>query len=104
MSDEPQAPEAETPEPAAAAEDAPAESGRPQYKRFRRPFNAVRLAPDAAARQGRAASVAYDKFKDFAKVKEFLNAHNDALGGRPIDLAVESAAGLEAVTKLLAES
>ena len=95
MTDEP-----ETAEPA-AAEDAPAEGGRPQYKRFRRPFNAVRLAPDAAARQGRAASVAYDKFKDFAQVKEFLNAHNDDLGGRPIDLAVASPEGLAAVEAFL---
>lgn len=83
------------PEPEATPE-------KPGYKRFRRPFNAVRLDPDAAARQGKAASLAYDKFKDFAQVKEFLNAENEALGGRPIDLAVASAQGLAAVEAFLA--
>lgn len=95
MSDE-ETPAAETP-----AADAPV-NDRPKGKHFRRPFNAVRLAPDAAARQGKAASIAYDKFKDFAQVKEFLNADNDELGGRPIDLAVASPEGLAAVEAFLA--
>ena len=84
------------PEPEADAPD------KPSYKRFRRPFNAPRLDPQAAVRQGKAASLAYDKFKDFAQVKEFLNAENDALGGRPIDLAVASPEGLAAVEAFLA--
>ena len=87
------------PEPDPGAEAAPE---KPGYKRFRRPFNAVRLDPAAAARQGRAASLAYDKFKDFAQVKEFLNADNEALGGRPIDLAVASPEGLATVEAFLA--
>ena len=94
-------------EPVEAAETPEGEEGatpeKPGYKRFRRPFNAVRLDPAAAARQGKVASDAYDKFKDFAKVKEFLNAHEDSLGGRPIDLAVASPEGLAAVQEFLAK-
>jgi hypothetical protein len=75
---------------------------KPGYKRFRRPFNAVRLDPAAAERQGKVANLAFEKFKDFAKVKEFLNAHEDSLGGRPIDLAVASSEGLAAVQAFLA--
>jgi hypothetical protein len=85
--------------------DAPSEaanSEKPAYKRFRRPFNASRLDPAAAERQGKAASLAYDKFGDFAQTKEFLNAQNEALGGRPIDLAVASPEGLAVVAAFLA--
>ena len=90
-------------EPAAAP--APAEADRkPEYKRFRRRFDTVRLSPEAAARQGKAATLAFEKFRDSAAVVAFLNTHNDALGGRPIDLAVESPEGLAAVTALLAAS
>ncbi len=83
------------------AEAAPA---KPEYKRFRKRFDTVRLSPEAAARQGKAATLAFEKFRDSAAVVAFLNTHNDALGGRPIDLAVESAEGLAAVTALLAAS
>ena len=84
--------------------NAPATEGaeRPAYKRFRRPFNAVRLDPSAAVRQGRAAALAYERFRDFALVKEFLNAHDETLGGRPIDLAVASDEGLAAIEAFLA--
>jgi uncharacterized protein (DUF2384 family) len=75
---------------------------KPEYKRFRRRFDTVRLSPEAAARQGRAATLAFEKFRDSAAVVAFLNTHDDALGGRPIDLAVESAVGLEAVEAVLA--
>ncbi|MCW3848738.1 hypothetical protein OF829_15990 [Sphingomonas sp. LB-2] len=88
-----------TEETAAVAEATPE---KPGYKRFRRPFSAVRLDPAAAARQGKAASLAYERFKDFAAVKLFLNTHDDTLGGRPIDLAVASAEGLSSVEAFLA--
>jgi hypothetical protein len=74
---------------------------RPSYKRFRRPFNAVRLDPAAAVRQGKLASLSYEKFRDFAKAKEFMNTHDETLGGRPIDLAVSSDEGLAAVEAFL---
>jgi len=81
-----------------------APAGKPEYKRFRRRFDTVRLSPEAAARQGKAATLAFEKFRDSAAVVAFLNTHNDAVGGRPIDLAVESPEGLAAVTALLATS
>jgi uncharacterized protein (DUF2384 family) len=94
MSDEPEAPQ----------EGAETGDKKPEYKRFRKRFDTVRLSPDAAARQGKAATLAFEKFRDSAKVKDFLNTHDDALGGRPIDLAVESDAGLAAIKALLAAS
>ena len=94
-------------EPVEAAENPEGEEGatpeKPGYKRFRRPFNAPRLDPQAAERQGKVTNLAFDKFKDFAKVKEFMNTHDDALGGRPIDLAVASPEGLAAVQEFLAK-
>ena len=87
-----------------STEPAPEGERKPEYKRFRRRFDTVRLSPEAAARQGKAATLAFEKFRDSAAVKEFLNTHDDALGGRPIDLAVESDDGLAAVTALLAAS
>lgn len=90
-------------EPAPAAEAAPdAAPAKPEYKRFRKRFDTVRLSPEAAARQGRAATLAFEKFRDSAAVVAFLNTHDDALGGRPIDLAVESAEGLKAIEAALA--
>jgi uncharacterized protein (DUF2384 family) len=88
-----------TDESAAAA---PEELARkPEYKRFRKRFDAVRLTPDAAARQGKAATLAWDVFKDRDAMIAFLNTHDDALGGRPIDLAVDSAEGLATVQRSL---
>ena len=81
-----------------------AQPEKPITKRFRRRFDGVRLSPEAAARQGRAATLAWERFRDSAKVVAFLNTHDDKLGGRPIDLAVESPAGLAAVEKALGES
>ena len=99
MSDEPPG---EEPQDAPEGEEAAAPE-KPGYKRFRRPFNAPRLDPEAAARQGKLANIAFEKFKDFAKVKDFMNTHDDTLGGRPIDLAVASAEGLAAVQLFLAK-
>lgn len=91
-------------EPAAAEPAAtPAEgSEKPQFKRFRKRFDTVRLSPDAAQRQGKAATLAWEAFRDRDKVVAFLNTHDDALGGRPIDLVVESADGLDRVVQALA--
>lgn len=75
---------------------------KPETKRFRKRFDSVRLAPDAAERQGRAAKLAWDRFGDSAEAIAFLNTHHPALGGRPIDLAVASPAGLVAIEQLLA--
>ena len=82
--------------------DASAPSARPQRRQFRKPFNAVRIAPEAAARQGRAATVAWSRFGNRDEAVAFLNAHDEGLGGRPIDIAVESDEGLQRVETLLA--
>jgi hypothetical protein len=81
--------------------EAPATGEKPKINRFRKRFDGVRLSPEAAARQGKAATAAWMALGKEASI-EFLNAHNDDLGGRPIDLAVESPEGLAAVEKLLA--
>lgn len=76
---------------------------RPAAKRFRRPFNAVRPSPDQMRRQGRVAQVAWGALGGRDAVMAFLNTHDDALGGRPLDLAVASDEGLLAVERVLAE-
>lgn len=72
-------------------------------KPFRNRFNAPRLSPEEAARQGRASKLAFDTLREPAAVIAFLNTHDDALGGRPLDLAVASAEGLAQVERTLAD-
>lgn len=88
------------PDTDAGAETAPK---KPEFKRFRSKFNAVRLTPDQAARQGQLARSAWTALGDRDAVVAFLNTHDEALGGRPIDLAVESAEGLTAVERAMTE-
>lgn len=90
----------ETPE--AETAERSTELDKPQTKRFRRRFDAVRLSPEQATRQGDAATAAWLALKDRDAMVAFLNTHDDALGGRPIDLAVESVEGLAAVKQALA--
>lgn len=61
-----------------------------------------RMDPAQAARQGEAARTAFAVFGDRDRALAFLNSDHDELGGRPIDLAVASASGLEAVLASLA--
>jgi hypothetical protein len=70
-------------------------------KPFRKRFDTVRLTSEAAARQGRAARLAWEHMPEPGAAVAFLNTHDEALGGRPIDLAVASAAGLLAVEEAL---
>lgn len=55
------------------------------------------MLADAAARQGRAATIAWEAFEDRDAAVAYLNTLDDALGGRPIDIAIASASGLTAV-------
>ena len=98
MSDEPETTAGEEPE-AVAGEPSLA---KPEVKRFRKRFDTARLSPEAAERQGKAARLAWEAFGDRDGMIAFLNTHDDALGGRPIDLAVESVAGLQIVEEALA--
>lgn len=86
----------------AASTPAPA-SYKPATKRFRKTFNAVRPSPDQARRQGAVTRLAWDGLGGREAVMAFLNTHDDALGGRPLDLAVASDAGLVAVERAIAD-
>jgi uncharacterized protein (DUF2384 family) len=69
---------------------------------FRKRTNGPRLSPREAERQGLASRQAFAVLgRDDAIT--FLNTMDEALGGRPIDLAVQSDEGLAAVTQLLTQ-
>jgi uncharacterized protein (DUF2384 family) len=68
---------------------------------FRRK-DVVRLSPEEAVRQGRAARLAWETFPEPGAAVAFLNTFHLELGGRPIDLAVASAQGLLAVEQEIA--
>ncbi len=76
--------------------DAP-DTPKPKTVRFRRAYTTVRLTPDQASRQGQVATSAFRHFGGRDAAMAFLNGHDDALGGRPLDLAIASVDGLEAV-------
>lgn len=67
---------------------------------FARKFDSPRLSPEQAQRQGRASKLAIEMLAGPEAIA-FLNTHDDALGGRPLDLAVASAEGLTAVEDAL---
>jgi hypothetical protein len=77
--------------PEAAIE--PAKPRRPFHPRKAR----VAMPVDAATRQGRAAMFAWEVLSDGEAVRLFLNTHDADLGGRPIDIATASTAGLAQV-------
>jgi uncharacterized protein (DUF2384 family) len=86
-------------DPSNSTSDSPA-AAKPSVvktQRFRSFQHGPRLSADAAVRQGRIAQLAWSSFGDRDLAISFLNEHQDALGGRPLDLAVASEAGYEAV-------
>ncbi len=80
----------------------PAAAERPARKPFVRRAAMARMPADAAARQGRVAKLAWDALGERDAVLAFLNTHDDALGGRPIDLAIADEAGLASVEVAIA--
>jgi uncharacterized protein (DUF2384 family) len=64
---------------------------------FRKSRKAPTLSREASVRQGKAVRLAQAALGSVEAVRAFLNTHHDALGGRPIDIAVASDAGLIAV-------
>ena len=64
---------------------------------FKRRPSASHLSRDEMIRQGRIVNVAQAALADFASVRTFLNSHHEQLGGRPIDVAISSVEGLDAV-------
>jgi len=63
---------------------------------YRRKHAGPVLSPAEGKRQGRAVRAA-QALGDVDAVRAFLNSPHEALGGRPIDLAVASEAGMAAV-------
>lgn len=74
---------------------------KPLRRAFTPRSNQPRLSPEQASRQGDAVSAALRHFADPVAAMAFLNTDQPALG-RPIDRAVENAAGLAAVRAALA--
>lgn len=70
-------------------------------QRFRRSADTVRLSEDQKRRQGSVAQSAWLVLGGRDAAVEFLNAHDDTLGGRPIDVAIESDGGLGRVVEML---
>jgi hypothetical protein len=66
----------------------------------KRPLGPV-LSPGAVARQGRILQIAIAALGS-TKAVAFLNTHSEPLAGRPLDLAIASAAGLTKVEAYLA--
>jgi hypothetical protein len=72
-------------------------------RQFRNKYGTgIPLTREQAERQGRAVRGAWEGFAAPGAALAFLNSFNDELGGRPIDLAVASAAGLAAVEQAIA--
>lgn len=81
--------------------DTEAGASRPRTSGFRKKFTENRLSPESAARQGKVARIAFEALGREGATA-FLNGHDDALGGRPLDLAIASDAGLAAVEQAIA--
>jgi uncharacterized protein (DUF2384 family) len=90
------------PAPEAAAQEPPPVEHRSEARFFRRRRDQSRLTPDQAARQGRVVSFALQSFAAPAAAMDYLNSDQAGLG-RPLDLAIESAAGLAAVEQALVQ-
>jgi uncharacterized protein (DUF2384 family) len=64
---------------------------------FRKSRKAPALSREESVRQGKVVRSAQAALGSVEAVRAFLNTHHEALGGRPIDIAVASEAGLIAV-------
>ena len=82
--------------------EAPA-TGAGKPRRVFTPRSAVpRLSAEQAQRQGHVARDAWTALGSREAVMTFLNVHHHALDGRPLDLAIDSDAGLARVRGVLA--
>ena len=69
--------------------------------RFKRRFEGPLLSADEKVRQGRVVKSAQAALASTDAVRSFLNTHHETLGGRPLDLATLSAAGLLRVERFM---
>jgi len=74
---------------------------RPHTQQFRRAARPAALSADQKRRQAVVTAAAWKSFGAGASMIAFLNAEHAGLGGRPMDLAVNSDAGLAAVLDAL---
>ena len=75
----------------------------PNHRSKRRSFQksqGPRLPPDGVERQSRVTLHAWNMLGPDGAIA-FLNSFDDGLGGRPLDLAVASEAGLQAVQRAI---
>lgn len=77
---------------------------KPAARRFRQWTPAIRPEPALVARQARAATCAFRAFGDAEAARLFLNSANEALGGRPLDIAGGSEEGLSRVIAAMAQA
>jgi uncharacterized protein (DUF2384 family) len=70
---------------------------------FAKRFNVPRLSEQEAERQGRVSNIALQILGGSGAAIDFLNTHDEALGGRPLDIAIASEEGLDAVKRVLDE-
>lgn len=85
-------------DPATAAA---ARTGKPHTQRFRRAANAVLLTADQRRRQALLMTLAWNAFRSRERTMAFLNEPCADLGGRPLDVAIDSDVGLGRVSALL---
>jgi hypothetical protein len=89
-------------EPATAPSDVAERDIKPLRKKFVRRFASPSLPAGAVERQGRVVSLAWAALRDRDAALAFLNAHDEELGGRPIDLAVAGPEQMAAVEAAIA--
>jgi hypothetical protein len=80
---------------------APGEGGSRRQMTFRKYRKAPLPTPDQSRRQSDLVQCAWRHFGEAAPMIAFLNTRHEALGGRPLHLAIESDEGLERVERLL---
>jgi uncharacterized protein (DUF2384 family) len=73
----------------------------PKRKHFRNKHMTPRVSPEGVERQSRVTLLAWNLLGADSAIA-FLNTYNDGLAGRPLDLAVASDAGCEAVEHAIA--
>lgn len=80
-----------------AAPPAHDRAAKPQTQRFRRTAVRVMITPEQRRRQASVMRAALDTMVSGDAIKAFLNDDHHELGGRPLDVAMASDAGLAAV-------
>jgi len=89
--------------PQPAPDPVPPETEKPARSKFPNRFTGQRLTPEAAARQGRVTQLAWRLLGGREAAIAYLNAHDERLGGRPLDLAVASEEACLAVERSIAQ-